>query len=82
MTMLMRPLSQAGRDWLSDNLPKGDLRVGSNAFIPGNRITATSHRHPESRGFNCRHQKDNLKHEDSDKLVTKGFLQVCRPNAV
>ena len=41
MTMVMRPLTQAGRDWLSDNLPKGDLRVGSNAFIPGNRITAT-----------------------------------------
>ena len=34
-------LSQAARDWLSDNLPKGDRRVGSNAFIPGNCIKGT-----------------------------------------
>lgn len=40
-SMLLRPLTQAGRNWLSDNLPKGDRRVGANAFIPGERIKTT-----------------------------------------
>jgi hypothetical protein len=39
--MLLRPLTQAGRNWASDNLPKAERRLGRNAMIPARRIRPT-----------------------------------------
>ena len=39
--MLLRPLTQAGRNWASDNLPKTERRLGRNAMIPADRIKST-----------------------------------------
>lgn len=40
--MLLRPLTQAGRNWASDNLPKTERRLGGpNAMIPAPRIAST-----------------------------------------
>lgn len=39
--MLLRPLTQAGRNWASDNLPKADRRLGPHAMIPARRIKRT-----------------------------------------
>ncbi len=39
--MLLRPLTQAGRNWASDNLPKAERRLGRSAMIPARRIKST-----------------------------------------
>lgn len=39
--MLLRPLTQAGRHWAWDNLPKGERRLGRNAMVPADRIAST-----------------------------------------
>ena len=35
---LLRPLTRTGQNWVSDNLPKGERRLGPYAFIPQERI--------------------------------------------
>lgn len=39
--MLLRPLTQAGRNWAWDHLPKGERRLGRNAMVPADRISST-----------------------------------------
>ena len=41
IAIVAAPAYQAGRNWLSDNLPKGDRRLGPNAVIPGEHFKKT-----------------------------------------
>jgi cellulose synthase/poly-beta-1,6-N-acetylglucosamine synthase-like glycosyltransferase len=41
ISIVAAPAYQAGRNWLSDNLPKGDRRLGPNAVIPGEYFKKT-----------------------------------------
>ena len=38
---LLRPLTAAGMSWASDNLPRGERRLGTYALIPEDRIKDT-----------------------------------------
>ena len=38
---LLRPLTTAAQRWLSDNLPRGERRLGPYALIPAERIEDT-----------------------------------------
>ena len=38
---LLRPLTRTGQNWASDNLPRGERRLGPYALIPAERIDDT-----------------------------------------
>jgi hypothetical protein len=38
---LLRPLTRAGENWLSDHLPPGERRLGAYALLPQERIADT-----------------------------------------
>jgi hypothetical protein len=47
--MSLRPLTQEGRNWISDNLPKDDLCLGRNAIIAADDVKDTLTGNPAGR---------------------------------